>query len=45
MSVKGTALADPPSDLAFADCVEMDGVLHRVLKVNSDEFFEVSSDE
>jgi hypothetical protein len=37
--------ADPPSDLAFADCVETDDILHRVLEVDSDEFFEVVSGE
>jgi hypothetical protein len=25
----------------FADCVETDDILHRVLEVDSDEFFEV----
>jgi hypothetical protein len=37
--------ADPQSDLAFADCVETNDILHRVLEVDSDEFFEVVSDE
>jgi hypothetical protein len=34
--------ADPPSDLAVADC---DDILHCVLEVDSDEFFEVIPDE